>query len=265
MTNYPLITAEEEIQLARRIQAGDRAALAQLVRANLRFVVSVAKQYQNPHLSLMDLISEGNIGLLMAAERFDETKGFKFISYAVWWIRKLIREAIREKSRLVRLPGAKWKQMKRLERLIHVLEQELEREATREEVAEAAGITAAEVEELLAVRPRRMSVHAPIAPDSDRILLDLLADREIPAPDTELTERNSVRVEVDELLERLPEREARILRLYFGLDGSEPKLPTSLSTIGEQLGLCAERVRLLKNRALLRLRLERQMGGVGGV
>lgn len=265
LNKIPLIDAEEELQLARRIRAGDRKALEQLVRANLRFVVSVAKQYQNPYLSLMDLISEGNIGLLMAAERFDETKGFKFISYAVWWIRKLIMEAIREKSRLVRLPGAKWRELKRLRAVTDALEQEIERKATVEEVAEVTGLSTDVVEELMRIGARRLSVHAPFEGDHDRALLDVLVDGEIPSPDAALMERESMRKEVNDLLAGLPEREARILRLYFGLDEG-PKLQTSasklqasvsgLDDIGKEVGLCGERVRLLKNRALLRLRMK---------
>ncbi|PHN01881.1 sigma-70 family RNA polymerase sigma factor [Flavilitoribacter nigricans] len=255
LNNIPLITAEEEIRLARRIRAGDEQALALLVRANLRFVVSVAKQYQNAYIPLMDLISEGNIGLVEAARRFDETRGFKFISFAVWWIRKSILEAIREKSRLVRLPGNKLQQLSRVRSAMTSLEQTLEREPTLEELAEPLELGAAELRDLLELMPRRVSLHTPLETGEPPTLLETLVEMNTTAPDQSLAETTSQRIAVDQLLAGLSKREQRILRLRFGLAGDPSEEWMSYEEIGKRVGLCAERVRLLKNRALLKLRM----------
>ncbi|PHN02183.1 sigma-70 family RNA polymerase sigma factor [Flavilitoribacter nigricans] len=256
LSTIPLITAAEEIELSRRIRAGDQAAFEQLVRANLRFVVSVAKQYQNTYIPLMDLISEGNIGLVEAARRFDETKGFKFISYAVWWIRKLIMEAIMEQGRMVRLPAAKFQDLGRINDMINRLEQELERSPTVEELADRLQLEPEAVSEVLPLRSRTISLQAPPDPEREEDWLGRLADQHIPPPDNKLTEVEDRRIEVEQLLANLPKREREILRHCFGI-GVDPEGPAELTfeTIGATLGLGGERVRLLKRRALLKLRL----------
>ena len=259
LNHIPLLTAEEEIRLARCIRAGDEQALEQLVRGNLRFVVSVAKQYQHTGLSLMDLISEGNIGLMRAARRFDETKGFKFISYAVWWIRKLILEAISEQGRLVRLPRIKIREMQRVQEAIAVLEQQLERSPSEEELADHLELEPEAIVEMLQLRSRRISLHAPIEPEREEDWLARLANQEIPPPDAHLTAVSDRRIEVEQLLANLSRREQDILRQCFGI-GVNPEHLTgpaepTFETVGESVGLCAERVRLLKQRALLKLRM----------
>lgn len=265
---FPLIDTAEESHLAERIRMGDPRALEKLVCANLRFVVSVAKQYQHSGLALADLISEGNIGLVKAAHRFDDTKGFKFISYAVWWIRKMILQAIAEQGRLVRLPISKVQEITLLLEAINRLEQQLEREPTVEELADHMDKTVAQVKALLRLQGRHTSLQAPLKTDEDNTLLELLADAEVSAPDEGLVNECSRRQEIDRMLARLPKREARIVRLYFGLSPVDdvpiaqqpttspaPQRELQLDQIGKVLGLSKERVRTLRNRALLKLSL----------
>ena len=263
LRNLPLITAEEEIQLARRIRAGDEEALEQLVRANLRFVVSVAKQYQNTYLSLMDLISEGNIGLVQAARRFDETRGFKFISYAVWWIRKAILAFVAEHSRLIRLPAARIELLRSFRQSLAILEQQLAREPTLEELASAMNLPIASLQEIWTLQSRHTSLYASLELDKDSCYLDLLENQKVKMPDEDLLDNLSLGPVIEQRLHSLSEREQRIIRMYFGtpllpypLDGKRPTEPMSYEEIGKRIGLCAERVRLLKQRALLKLRLE---------
>jgi RNA polymerase primary sigma factor len=263
LRNLPLITAEEEIQLARRIRAGDEEALEQLVRANLRFVVSVAKQYQNTYLSLMDLISEGNIGLVQAARRFDETRGFKFISYAVWWIRKAILAFIAEHSRLIRLPVERIELLRAFRQSRTRLEQQLAREPTLEELAAAMNLPIATLQEIWTLRSRHTSLYASLELDKDNCYLDFLENQKVKMPDEDLLDDLSLSPVIEQRLHSLSKREQRIIRMYYGapllpcsLDGKLPTEPMSYEEIGKRIGLCAERVRLLKQRALLKLRLE---------
>ena len=248
---YPLITREEEAALAVRIRAGDQGALDTLVRANLRFVVSVAKKYQNQGVSLSDLVNEGNLGLIRAAHKFDETKEIKFISYAVWWIRQAILQALAEQSRMVRVPMNQAGTLYRIGRRVSRLQQTLEREPTPAEIAEGMeDVSAAEVAKLVALTQVHLSLDAPLAPGEDTPLLDYLADDVSLAPD-EQTYEKALTEAIEESLARLKEREARILRLYFGLAGEEPM---TLEDIGAVLGITRERVRQIKEKALSRLR-----------
>jgi len=247
---YPLLTREQEVELARRIKEGDQEALDTLVRSNLRFVVSVAKKYQNQGLALGDLINEGNLGLIRAGQKFDETKGIKFISYAVWWIRQAILQALAEQSRIVRVPLNRAGALHRIGKRTSALLQELGREPTLEEIAEDLDISEEEVERTLALSQAHLSLDAPLAPGEDSRLLDYLPDQFSPAPDDETYER-ALSVTIEEALSTLKEREAKILRLYFGLDGQEPM---TLEEIGSLLGITRERVRQIKERALGRLR-----------
>lgn len=244
-----LLTPEEEIDLARRIKKGDEKALERLVKANLRFVVSVAKQYQNQGLSLGDLINEGNLGLIKAGKRFDETRGFKFISYAVWWIRQSILQALAEQSRIVRLPLNRVGALNKIGKKFSELEQEFEREPTAAELAEQLDMSLFEVAETLKISGRHLSVDAPFAQGEDNRLLDVLHNDQPPPDFSLMTE--SLRIEVRRALNTLSEREATVLRKYFGIDTEHP---LTLEEIGEEFGLTRERVRQIKEKAIRRLR-----------
>ena len=245
-----LITADEEVELAQRIRQGDRIALEKLTKANLRFVVSVSKQYQNQGLSLPDLINEGNLGLIKAAQRFDETRGFKFISYAVWWIRQSILQALAEQSRIVRLPLNKIGSINKINNTYAKLEQEFEREPNAEEIAEVLDLTEAEVKESMKNAGRHVSMDAPLVQDEDNNMYDVLKSDEVVTPETELL-YESLRKEIDRAISTLTQREADVVRLYFGLNGSHPM---TLEEIGEKFDLTRERVRQIKEKAIRRLK-----------
>lgn len=245
-----LITPDEEVELAKKIQAGDQLALEKLTKANLRFVVSVAKQYQNQGLSLGDLINEGNLGLIKAAKRFDETRGFKFISYAVWWIRQSILQALAEQSRIVRLPLNRVGALNKIGKELSKLEQEYERIPSAAELAESLEMTISEVSDTLKISGRHLSVDAPFAQGEDNRLLDVLENEETPDPDNELM-GESLKVEIERALSKLTKREAEVIRLYFGI-GREHSL--TLEEIGERFDLTRERVRQIKEKALRKLR-----------
>jgi len=245
-----LITSEIEVELAKRIREGDQAALEKLTKANLRFVVSVAKQYQNNGLSLGDLINEGNLGLIKAAQRFDETRGFKFISYAVWWIRQSIMQALAEQSRIVRLPLNRVGALTKINRTFSDLEQKFQREPSREEVAEVMGITPTEVIDNLKVSGRHVSMDAPFAQGEENSLLDVLIDESDATPDAALIV-DSLQKEVTRALATLTQREAQVIGYYFGLDGNHAM---TLEEIGAKFNLTRERVRQIKEKATRRLR-----------
>ncbi|MCR4417674.1 MAG: sigma-70 family RNA polymerase sigma factor [Ignavibacteria bacterium] len=245
-----LITAEEEIDLAQRIKKGDQKALEKLVKANLRFVVSVAKQYQNQGLSLGDLINEGNLGLIKAAKRFDETRGFKFISYAVWWIRQSILQALAEQSRIVRLPLNRVGALNKIGKAFSNLEQEFEREPSAEELSEELNIPVNEISDTLKISGRHVSVDAPFAPGEENRLLDVISNDQQPAPDHGLM-KESLKMEIERALSTLTEREAEVIRLYFGLNHEHS---LTLEEIGEKFNLTRERVRQIKEKAIRRLR-----------
>jgi RNA polymerase primary sigma factor len=246
----PLLTPQEEIDLARRIKQGDQIALERLTKANLRFVVSVAKQYQNQGLSLGDLINEGNLGLIKAAKRFDETRGFKFISYAVWWIRQSILQALAEQSRVVRLPLNRVGALNKIGKAYSSLEQEFEREPSASEIATQLDMTDFEVADTLKISGRHLSMDAPFSNSEDNRLLDVIQNDHLPPPDNDLI-GESLRVEIDRALATLTKREAEVVRLYFGL-GQEH--PLTLEEIGERFNLTRERVRQIKEKAIRRLR-----------
>lgn len=245
-----LLVPQEEIDLARRIKKGDQKALEKLTKANLRFVVSVAKQYQNQGLSLGDLINEGNLGLIKAAKRFDETRGFKFISYAVWWIRQSILQALAEQSRIVRLPLNRVGALNKIGKAFSQLEQEFEREPSASELAEELDMSLFEVSDTLKISGRHLSMDAPFAQGEDNRLLDVIQDQRQPSPDHILMEE-SLKTEVRRALGTLSEREASVIKLYFGLD-QEHSL--TLEEIGEKFALTRERVRQIKEKAIRRLR-----------
>jgi len=247
-----LVTAEEEAELAKKIRDGDRLALEKLTKANLRFVVSVAKQYQNQGLTLSDLINEGNIGLIKAAQRFDETRGFKFISYAVWWIRQSIMQAIAEQARIVRLPLNKIGNISKVNRTFSELEQLYEREPSADEVADILQITSKEVNESLKIAGKHMSMDAPLSKDEEsNSMIDVMEDSEITLnPDNDLM-NESLRNEIERSLSTLSYREAEVLRLYYGINC---KSPLTLEEIGEKFELTRERVRQIKEKALRRLK-----------
>ena len=245
-----LLTPDEEIKLARRIRRGDQQALEQLTKANLRFVVSVAKQYQNQGLSLGDLINEGNLGLIKAAKRFDETRGYKFISYAVWWIRQSILQALAEQSRVVRLPLNRVGALNKIGKMYSNLEQEFEREPTPDEIAEHLEISPLEVTDTLRMSGRHLSMDAPFSQGEDNRLLDIVHNENQPPPDFKLM-HESLRQEIDRALATLSPREAEVVRLYFGLGREHP---LTLEEIGELFKLTRERVRQIKEKALRRLR-----------
>jgi RNA polymerase primary sigma factor len=245
-----LITAEEEVELARRIKAGDKDALEKLTKANLRFVVSVSKQYQNQGLSLPDLINEGNLGLIKAAQRFDETRGFKFISYAVWWIRQSILQALAEQSRIVRLPLNKIGSINKINKAYAKLEQQHEREPDALEIAEMLDIPESEVKESIRNSGRHISMDAPLIQDEENTLYDVLRSDETNTPEKELMVE-SLRKEIDRAISTLTTREADVVRLYFGLNS---KHPMTLEEIGEKFDLTRERVRQIKEKAIRRLK-----------
>ena len=244
-----LITVEEEVELAQRIRKGDRSALEKLTRANLRFVVSVAKQYQNQGLSLPDLINEGNLGLIKAAEKFDETRGFKFISYAVWWIRQSILQALAEQSRIVRLPLNQVGSLNKINKAFAKFEQENERVPTAEELAEVLEITKEKIADTLRVSGRHVSVDAPFVEGEDNSLIDVLINHESPIADRGLMAESLVR-EIERALATLTERERDIVKLFFGIGVQE----LTLEEIGDRFDLTRERVRQIKEKAIRRLR-----------
>lgn len=244
-----LISIEEEIELAQRIKKGDRKALEKLTKANLRFVVSVAKQYQNQGLSLPDLINEGNMGLIKAAEKFDETRGFKFISYAVWWIRQSILQAIAEQSRIVRLPLNQVGSVNKINRILNKFEQEHERRPNVDEIADQIDLPEDKIVEAMKVNGKHISVDAPIMEGADSSLLDVLPNTESPMADNELV-MESLREEVASALNVLNERERNIIECFYGINQRE----MTLEEIGDKFGLTRERVRQIKEKALRRLR-----------
>lgn len=246
-----LLTPEEEVELAKRIKQGDQVALEKLTKANLRFVVSVAKQYQNQGLSLSDLINEGNLGLIKAAQRFDETRGFKFISYAVWWIRQSILQALAEQSRIVRLPLNKVGSLNKINKAFSELEQEYEREPSAEELAELLEIPTEEVETTLGVAARHVSMDAPFVEGEDNSLLDVLENSSTPDTDAALDYLESLRKEIERSLSTLTDRQCDVIKLYFGIGVEHPM---SLEDIGEKFGLTRERVRQIKDKAINKLR-----------
>lgn len=252
ISKLDMITADEEVELARKIKEGDMNALERLVRANLRFVISVAKQYQNQGLTLPDLINEGNIGLIKAAERFDETRGFKFISYAVWWIRQAILQAIAEQARIVRLPLNKIGNITKINRTFASLEQFHEREPSLDEIAEQLDITASEVSDFMKISGRHVSVDAPISDEDDSSsMLDLMSDdQSANSPENELNSE-SLRSEIERSLATLSFREATVLKMYYGIGY---KNPFTLDEIGSSLELTRERVRQIKEKSLRRLK-----------
>jgi len=250
ISRYPLINQSIEVALAQRIHAGDQEALDTLVRSNLRFVVSVAKKYQNQGVSLSDLINEGNLGLIRAAHKFDETKGIKFISYAVWWIRQSILQALAEQSRIVRVPLNRAGELYRIGRRSSALQQDLGRDPTAGEIAEGLDIGVAEVERTMAFSRTHLSLDAPMTPGEDNRLIDYLADDHGRGADAD-TMDHALTESIAVVFKNLRDREAKILRLYFGLDGPEP---LTLEEIGALLGITRERVRQIKEKALQRLR-----------
>lgn len=245
-----LITAEEEVELARRIKQGDQIALEKLTRANLRFVVSVAKQYQNQGLTLPDLINEGNLGLIKAAQRFDETRGFKFISYAVWWIRQSILQAIAEHSRIVRLPLNQVGSLNKLNKAFSKLEQEYEREPTEEELATILDLPEDKIKDSISISGRHISMDAPLVSGEESTLYDVMVNKDSPRADKDLI-KESLQTEIERTLDTLSEREKEIIKLYFGI-GMNHGL--TIDEIGEKFDLTRERVRQIKEKALKRLR-----------
>ncbi len=247
-----LITADEEVELARKIRAGDQSALEKLTKANLRFVVSVSKQYQNQGLSLPDLINEGNLGLIKAAQRFDETRGFKFISYAVWWIRQSILQALAEQSRIVRLPLNKIGSINKINKTFSKLEQEFEREPSPAEIATMLEITESEVKESMKNTGRHVSMDAPLTTGDDNAgsMYDVMQADDSPSPENGLL-NESLRREIERALHTLTSREADVVRLYFGLSGEHAM---TLEEIGEKFDLTRERVRQIKEKAIRRLK-----------
>lgn len=245
-----LITAEEEVELARRIKNGDSAALEKLTKANLRFVVSVAKQYQNQGLSLPDLINEGNLGLIKAAQRFDETRGFKFISYAVWWIRQSILQALAEQSRIVRLPLNKVGSLNKINKAFSQLEQQYEREPTAEELAELLDVSDDEVRSTISVASRHVSMDAPFQEGEDGSLMDVLKNPNAVDADRDVEHVESLRLEIERSLTLLTDRQSEVLRLFFGIGVQ----PVSLEDIADRFNLTRERVRQIKDKAITKLR-----------
>lgn len=246
-----LLSPEDEVSLAKRIKEGDALALEKLTKANLRFVVSVAKQYQNQGLSLSDLINEGNLGLIKAAQRFDETRGFKFISYAVWWIRQSILQALAEQSRIVRLPLNKVGSLNKINKAFSELEQTYEREPSADELAELLEIGVEEVETTLGVAARHVSMDAPFVEGEDNSLLDVLENNGTPGTDDSLAYSESLRREIDRSLSTLTDRQRDVIKLYFGIGVAHQM---SLEDIGEKFGLTRERVRQIKDKAINKLR-----------
>jgi RNA polymerase primary sigma factor len=245
-----LLTADQEVELARKVRAGDDLALEKLIKANLRFVVSVSKQYQNQGLSLPDLINEGNLGLIKAAKRFDETRGFKFISYAVWWIRQSILQALAEQARIVRLPLNKIGSINKINKALAELEQKFEREPSIDEISSAIEIAPKDIKEAMKSAGRHVSMDAPLTDGEDGDMYEVLLSKDNPSPDGTLL-NDSLRKEIERVLSSLTEREASIIRLYFGLNG---KHPYTLEEIGEEFNLTRERVRQIKEKAIKRLK-----------
>lgn len=248
--NEPLLAPEEEISLVGKIKQGDQKALEKLTRANLRFVVSVAKQYQGQGLTLGDLINEGNLGLIKAATRFDETKGYKFISYAVWWIRQSILQALAEQSRVVRLPLNRLGMLNKIGKAFNTLEQEFEREPSAQEIASSLEMTDFEVSDTLQISGKHVSLDAPFNQDEENSLLDVLENNDDPPPDMSLI-NESLKIELKRALASLTKRESEVLKLYFGLGQDNP---LTLEEIGLRFNLTRERVRQIKEKALRRLR-----------
>ncbi len=246
----PLITAEEEVKLARRIRQGDKRALEKLTKANLRFVVSVAKNYQNQGLSLADLINEGNIGLIKAAKRFDETRGFKFISYAVWWIRQAILQALAEQSRIVRLPLNRVGTLHKIGKVSSSLEQTYGRNPSPDEIAKELELSESEVSDTLKISNSHLSLDQPFSVSEDNSLIDILEDEYQPGPDEALLDM-SLRVEIEKALDTLTPRESEVINLYFGLNAEKA---LTLEEIGARFNLTRERVRQIKEKAIRRLR-----------
>ncbi|HVF96193.1 MAG TPA: RNA polymerase sigma factor RpoD/SigA [Flavisolibacter sp.] len=246
-----LITPEEEVRLAGLIKQGDQRALDRLTKANLRFVVSVSKQYQNQGLSLPDLINEGNLGLIKAAQRFDETKGFKFISYAVWWIRQSILQAIAEQARIVCLPLNKVGLTNRIHKAFSQLEQEFEREPTAEELAELLNMELHEVQSSLSINARHVSMDNPLSEGEESTLYDVLENHNAEKTDGELAHKQSLKTEIDRSLQTLTERQKEVICYFFGIGVDHP---LSLEDIGERFSLTRERVRQIKDKAILKLR-----------
>ena len=245
-----LVSPEEEVELAQRIRKGDKDALEKLTRANLRFVVSVAKQYQNQGLSLPDLINEGNLGLIKAAEKFDETRGFKFISYAVWWIRQSILQALAEQSRIVRLPLNQVGSLNKINKALGKFEQEYERQPSNDELAEMIDIPREKISDTLRVSGRHVSVDAPFVEGEDNSLLDVLPNEDSPMADKGLV-NESLNIEIERALSTLTDREREIVKSFFGIGCQE----MTLEEIGERFGLTRERVRQIKEKAIRRLKL----------
>ncbi|MBK8660252.1 MAG: RNA polymerase sigma factor RpoD/SigA [Chitinophagales bacterium] len=246
-----LLTPEEEVHLARRIRAGDQTALEKLTRANLRFVVSVAKQYQNNSLSLNDLINEGNLGLVKAAQKFDETRGFKFISYAVWWIRQSIIQALAEHSRMVRLPLNKVGSLTKINKVFSELEQKFQREPTPDEVALVMGVTVEEVQATLGIAARHVSMDAPFTDGESNSLMDVIENVNAEQADKRLDYTESLKDETERTLSSLTDREREVIKLFFGIGVEHPM---TLEDIGEQLGITRERIRQIKDKAITKLR-----------
>lgn len=246
-----LITPEEEVKLAEKIKQGDQRALDRLTKANLRFVVSVAKQYQNQGLSLPDLINEGNLGLIKAAQRFDETRGFKFISYAVWWIRQSILQSLAEQSRIVRLPLNKVGLTNRINKAFSQLEQEYEREPSAEELAEILELETEEVAATLGISARHVSMDSPLAEGEENTLIDVLHNPNAESTDEELDHKQSLKTEIDRSLQTLTERQQEVIRYFFGIGVDHPM---SLEDIGERFNLTRERVRQIKDKAISKLK-----------
>lgn len=245
-----LLTAEKEVELAKKIKKGDRDAFEKLINSNLRFVVSVAKQYQNQGLTLPDLINEGNLGLIKAAQRFDETRGFKFISYAVWWIRQSILQALAEQARIVRLPLNKIGSINKINKAFNQLEQEFQREPTSKEIAEILETTPEVVDEAIKSAGHHISMDAPMRDEDGNNMYDVLLNMDTPSPEKGLL-NNSLQQEIERSLATLNERESEIIRYYFGLNGTRPH---TLEEIGEVFGLTRERVRQIKEKAIKKLK-----------
>jgi RNA polymerase primary sigma factor len=251
ISEHPLLERQEEVELARLIREGDEDALNRLVAANLRFVVTVAKRYRNHGVAFGDLVNEGNLGLIRAARRFDETKGVRFISYAVWWIRQAVMQAIAEQSRIVRVPVGRMDQANRVARTARTLSQQLGRRATPEEIGVELSLAPDEVQRAMEMKGGYVSLDAPMPNGEDTSMLELIPDTEGEGPDQK-AQREALRDVLEASLTHLPEREALVLKLYFGLDGEEPH---TLESIGREFGVSRERVRQIKDRALIRLRL----------
>jgi RNA polymerase primary sigma factor len=246
-----MVTAEEEVRLAKQIRKGDQAALEKLTKANLRFVVSVAKQYQNQGLSLPDLINEGNLGLIKAAQRFDETRGFKFISYAVWWIRQSIIQSLAEQSRIVRLPLNKVGLTNKVNKAFQALEQQYEREPSVEEISEFLNIDSDEIVASLGSSFRHVSMDTPLSDGEDSTLIDVMQNPNASSTDEQLVRVDSLKQEIERSLKLLTERQQDVIRLFFGIDEDHP---LSLEEIGDRFGITRERVRQIKDKAITKLR-----------